>query len=364
MFAQKAQQTLSFTASSPSVLQFDDLPQKIDGYWAHVHGILLRLVLNVTPNAGGSDIPGRELYKAITELRIKDRMGVEIYRLKGWMLKTALQAMTGKIIADPATIPFGGGAVSRTLYIYLPCHGGDGGILGGSEMTDFIQPTDRLRRGYLEIDWAATAVFGASTSINSGTLTTQVITWQSNEVIQGADFRVSYTTGPAGQSVDFPFTGIAQLMACISNPDYDHSDYTLVSCPANHMLTSVEPALRVAEFNRVAVGDRADEVSTTAPEVLPLVFMGRSSKMSQAVRMPGGRVRFDLTTSHATDQYLAYCELHSRESLVQQLAQKGSDTLYMQVRSEKPKYAAKNRSASMNATKRGLLDLVLPAKLM
>lgn len=371
MLCQQQLENAVWSASGQSQIRLNRIAREVNGQRAHIAGLMFKLDLTITAGGAGVDTTGASMFNAIDEIRITDGVNVDIVRLKGHQLRTLLKMLTGRLsggFADPAVVAAAGGAgVARTVRFMLPFVGESGvlpaGIMGLRRWSDALQPVDRFLsdNALVTINWGVAACLNAGT-VTAATLTVTPFTIGLPELHQGMDLRINYQSQAAAQRFDLSLKGIKVLCFGFTNPDLDHSDYTELNL-GNGLLVKATPVERIAMFNATCIRDAVENISLTAPDVLPVIFTppGFGATKLTGYGYPAS-VQLETVTTHATAQWAAYAEIFDRAQLVENLvAARLGD--YGLVKLQLPKYEGKN-GRRVGAGKGQVFDRIGPAKLM
>jgi hypothetical protein len=371
MLAQGVLEQAAWSASGRSTIKLNRLPRLIAGGAAHIVGVEFKLVETITAGGAGVDTLGTYMVRAIDELKLTDSLGIEVIRIKGHQVRTLLKALTGRNgggHADPADVAAAGGAGnSRTVRFFVPFVGEGGpvpnGVRGFRKWSDLIQPVDRFigENAELVISWGPAACFNAGT-LTAATLTVTPFMLPMTEMVQGADLRLSYQTQGAGQRFDATLRGSKLLAALMTNPDLDHSDYTQLDM-RDSLLVRADPVERIAAFNAMSLHDATEYLSLTAPEFLPIVFPYPGQGLTKVLGFKSpAQLQLEVTTAHATDQWMALAEIHDRAQLVENLRGSGVGD-YRRAMASTVKYANKNE-ATTGSKKRATMARLGAAKVI
>lgn len=370
MLPQQTLETAAWSASGQSTIRLNRLQREIDGGRAHLVGLSFKLDLTITAGGAGTDTYGTYMIRAVDELRITDALNQELVKWKGHIFRTGLKMLTGRRcggFADPADVPSAGGAgVARTVRWFLPFVGESGpmacGLLGLRKWTDALQPVDRFLgdNALITVNWGTATPFNAGT-LTAATLTVTPIMVSLPELHQGCDIRLGYQTNAAGSRFDLTLKGAKLLMAGLVNPDLDHIDYTALDL-RHGLLVKASPVERCQAFNVLCVRDQAEFISATAPDCVPVVFAapGMGITKLQGFGYPA-TLALETTTTHATEQTMAYAELMDRGQLVNNCKASGLGD-YARVAVQQPKYETKN-AEGVRGRKGQVFDAIGPAKL-
>lgn len=351
----------SWAAGGNDSIKLDRLPRYIDGAFAHIMGFDIKLALTITAGGAGTDTTGKSMCQAISELIVKDSIGTEVVRLKGWQLRMLSWLGTGELaFADPADVGTGAGAGNaRTVRLRIPFCGGPRGFTFLRELKDGIQPCDRfIDGGSIDIVWGSATPFNAGT-LTAGTITVTPLLLMLPEVHQGCDLRWRYLKDAAAQKFDVTLSGLK--VACLAlTGNADHIGYTRADAPAA-LYQAADPLELVASFNAYVAANSGSVLSLTAPEAIPLLMAPRGTNLAALFGFGPTRVVFDWVTTWAADQYMLVGELFDREKLVNTLKAAGVG-VYKQAAVQLSKFKNKN-GVGVDARTRELFNRIGPARL-
>jgi hypothetical protein len=319
-------ETLAWAASGSGSLNFERVPPQLAGAMCHISAIDFKLAVTITAHAT-NDTPGDEIIRAIDTLRLLDRFGDVVLDLKGHQLRTVLKACTGfvggGVYGDPAAVD-GGSDPGEVRYCYfrIPFHGAIGGLLGVRGYSDLLQPVDRFTEGRIDVTWGTATPFEEDDTgtITAATLYPSVELDVRREIIQGMDVRWRRGSVGDAQQINVSIMGEGLHTLAITNPDLDHSDYTVVTVRELVHAINVRPDSLVQSWNAECALDVAQMENPLLNQFLPIVFPRAEGKLLGAIPYRKGRLELELTNTNATDQEYGMVEFYNSAILAEKMA--------------------------------------------
>lgn len=316
--------SFAFVASALQTLVLDYLPQSIEGLASHLTGLLFRMNATITPHATIVDYGYNLINHMISRIALYDRNNEPVIELTGPRIRDAAWLVSGaRPFADPADTTPAGGAEVKVAEFYYPFHGGIGGIRGLKEFRDGVQPTARFHMGSARIEVTWLADFAGSGADASVSLDVIPIIENYPERYMGVDVRLLEAHSADQTDIRVPVPGRLLALA-LSRDDRDLAgDYTSLRIDQHQLANLRSPAELAALWNLTAA-EAGDRLSTTTPEMAPLVYPSEGAGIVEGSIQPeGGQLYLRSVHEAAITHHMIVVTLREGPALFERLRIRG-----------------------------------------